>query len=134
MSWLQKAAVALAMAFHGKQALATVGTVAAAGVTASQLGRDPVPWLIGAAAVTVVYAYKRPLSREHALANAVISIFLGGIGAPWAAAVLSVYTGPVIANDWILAGVLSSGWPWLVPLAMGIVRSRAKAMEAGNGQ
>jgi hypothetical protein len=130
----EKIALALAMAFHGKQALATVGTVAAAGVTASQLGRDPVPWLIGAAAVTVVYAYKRPMTREHALANAVISIFLGGIGAPWVAAVLAMYSSPVFANDWVLAGVLGAGWPWLVPLAMGIIRSRAKAMEAGDGK
>lgn len=134
MSIWQKCLLALSLAFHGKNALATGGTVLAAGVTASQLGRDPIPWLIGAAAVTVVYAYKRPTSREHALANAVISIFLGGIGAPWVATVLAVYTPPVFANDWVLAGVLGAGWPWLVPLAMGIVRSRAKALEAGNGQ
>lgn len=134
MNWWHKFMLALSLAFHGKNALATGGTVLAAGVTASQLGRDPIPWLIGAAAVTVVYAYKRPTSREHALANAVISIFLGGIGAPWAATIVALYASPVFANDWVLAGVMGAGWPWLVPLALGIVRSRAKALEGSNGQ
>ena len=127
MSVWAKIMTALALALHGKQALATVGTVAAAGVTAAQLGRDPVPWLIGAAACTVVYAYRKPVTREHALANSVISIFLGGIGAPYAAVVLSQYVNPVLANDWVLAGVMGAGWPWLMPLAMGIVRRRAEA-------
>jgi hypothetical protein len=126
-------AVVLAAGLTGKNALATSATALTAAATASQLGRDPIPWLIGAAAVTVVYAYKKPTTREHALANAVISVFLGGIGAPYVATILSRYIDPVFANDWILAGVLGAGWPWLVPIALGVVQRRADKMGEGRG-
>jgi hypothetical protein len=121
-------AVVLAAGLTGKNALATSATAITAAATAAQLGRDPVPWLIGAAAVTVVYAYKKPATREHALANAVISVFLGGIGAPYVATILSRYIDPVFANDWILAGVLGAGWPWLVPVALAFVQRRSERM------
>lgn len=117
--------IGLTALFGSKAAWATTTGVLAA-TTATQFGRDPVPWLIGAAAVTVVYAYRKPATREHALANGVISVFLGGIGAPWMGVVMSRYIDPVFANDWILAGVLGAGWPWLVPVAMSIVQRRAQ--------
>lgn len=116
MSWLTKLALALALATSGKQALATAGTVVAAGVTAAQLGIDPLPWVIGAAGSTVVYAYRKPASRAHALANGVVSVFLGGVGAPYAGVLVSHYADPVLANPYMLAGVLSVAWPWAAPV------------------
>lgn len=116
MTWLQRIAVALALATSGKQALATAGTVAAAGVTAAQLGMDPLPWVIGSAGATVVYAYRSPATRVHALANGVVSVFLGGVGAPYAATLIAHYADPVLANPYVLAGVLSVAWPWAAPV------------------
>jgi hypothetical protein len=124
MTWIEKTAFALALACTGKQALATAGTVAAAGVTAAQLGMDPLPWVIGAAGSTVVYAYRSPATRAHALANGVVSVFLGGVGAPYAATLVAHYANPVLANQYVLAGVLSVAWPWAAP----VVWRRAVAM------
>lgn len=116
MTWLQKILAACALATTGKQALATAGTVAAAGVTAAQLGADPLPWVIGAMGSTVVYAYRKPATRAHALANGVVSVFLGGVGAPYAGTLVAHYLDPVLANPYVLAGVLSVAWPWAAPV------------------
>jgi hypothetical protein len=124
MEWMHKIAIALAMATTGKQAMATVGTVAAASVTAAQLGVDPIPWVIGAAGSTVVYAYRKPATRAHALANGVVCIFLGGVGAPWAGTLVSYYLNPLLANPYVLAGVMSVSWPWAAP----VIWAKAVAM------
>ena len=121
---MHKIAIAAAMAVTGKNALATVGTVAAASVTAGHLGVDPMPWVIGAAGSTVVYAYRKPATRAHALANGVVCIFLGGIGAPWAGTLVSHYLDPVLANPYVLAGVMSVSWPWAAP----VIWSKAVAL------
>lgn len=134
MSWLQKAAIALALACSGKQALATVGTVAAAGVTAAQLGMDPLPWVIGAAGGTVVYAYRSPATRAHALANGVVSVFLGGVGAPYGAALVAHYADPILANPYVLAGILSVSWPWAAPVVWGKAVAMFEALfKPANG-
>jgi len=119
MKWVEKAAIALAIACSGKQALATAGTVAAAGVTAAHLGMDPLPWVIGAAGGTVVYAYRSPATRAHALANGIVSVFLGGVGAPYGATLVGHYVDPILANPYVLAGVLSVAWPWAAPIMWG---------------
>jgi len=125
MTFRKRLIVGLTALFGSKVAWATTTGVVAA-TTATQFGRDPVPWLIGAAAVTVVYAYRKPATREHALANGVISVFLGGIGAPWMGSVLSFYINPLFANDWLLAGILGAGWPWLVPVGLSLIQRRAE--------
>ncbi len=116
MTLWHRLGMALALACTGKQALATGATIAAAGVTAAQMGADPLPWVIGAAGSTVVYAYRKPATRELALANGVVSVFLGGIGAPFAGTVLAHYVSPIWANEYVLAGVLSVAWPWAAPV------------------
>lgn len=122
-----------AFAGHKTAWAATVGVVAggAAQVTATQIGRDPVPWVIGAMAVTIVYAYKKPETREKALANGVVSVFLGGVGAPYMGQILARYIDPVYANDWVLAGVMGAGWPWLLPIALALIQRRGERF--GNG-
>lgn len=131
MTLWNRALVIMTAVFGSKVAWATT-TAGVAAATAAQFGRDPVPWLIGAAAVTVVYAYRKPATREHALANGVISVFLGGIGAPWTGAIMSRYVDPVFANDWLLAGILGAGWPWLVPIALSLVKRRAEKIGGTN--
>lgn len=133
MKWKKKLSVALAALF-GHKAVWAAMTGSIAGVTASQLGRDPVPWLIGAAAVTVVYAKARPVDKANAVANGVISVFLGGVGAPFLGFHLVrwewVEQTPI--NDWVLAGILGAGWPWLVPIALDLFKRRAG--RAADGQ
>jgi hypothetical protein len=116
MKILKKISLALLLATTGKQALATVATVATAAATASHFNVDPIPWVIGAAGGTVVYAYRTAASRAHALANGLISVFLGGVGAPYAAVAVSHYIDPVLANPYLMAGVLSATWPWAAPV------------------
>mgnify|MGYP003516154363 FL=1 len=133
MTWKKRIAVTLAALFSSKAAWATTAGGAAA-VTASQLGRDPVPWLIGAAAVTVVYAYFRPADKPKAVANGVISVFLGGVGAPFTGAYLVKWEWiePAQINEWALAFVLGAGWPWLVPIALDLFKRRAGRAADGN--
>lgn len=126
MSW-RKIVAAAALLATSKNAAAAVAAGVAAGVSASTFGRDPVPWVLGAAAATVVYAYRRPETRAHALANGVISVFLGGVGAPYTGSILTRYIDPVFANDWVLAGILGAGWPWLAPLALSFIKRKSEA-------
>ena len=127
MKWKKSILLGLTMLFSSKGAWAAT-TATAAAVTASQMGRDPIPWLIGAGAVTVVYAYFRPADKAKAVANGVISVFLGGVGAPllgaWLVSQELVAHTPI--NDWFLAGILGAGWPWLVPIALDLIRRRTK--------
>lgn len=115
MKLWKKITLAVSLAITGKNAMATGATVATAAFTASHLGADPVPWIIGAAGSTVVYAYRKPATKAHALANGVICIFLGGIGAPFVGQLLAHYFGEIWANEYVLAGVLSAAWPWAAP-------------------
>jgi MFS family permease len=125
VKWKTRITVLLTALFGHKLAwAATTGVIA--GVTASQIGRDPVPWIVGAMAVTVVYAYKKPDNREKALANGMVSVFLGGIGAPYSGQILSQYVSPVYANDWVLAGILGAGWPWLLPIALSFIKRKSE--------
>jgi MFS family permease len=108
--------VGTALLFTGKQAAAMAATTVAAAVTAVQIGADPIPWAIGAAASTVVYAYRTPATRSQALANGVICIFIGGVCAPWVGRIISEYHGAVWSNDYVLAGFMAAVWPWAAPI------------------
>lgn len=132
MTLWRKFLVGLGIAFTGKNAIASVATVGAAGVTALQLGADPVPWALGAFGATVVYAYRKPSTRTIALVNGGISVVIGGIAAPWAAAIAGHYLGPVWANDYVMAFGLSAAWPWLVPIVMNIVNQRGQGVANGR--
>lgn len=133
MRWKKKLALAATALFSHKAAFATV-TAGTAATTAHQLGHDPIPWLIGAAAVTVVYAYFRPSDKPKAVANGVISVFLGGVGAPFAGAYLVKWgwVEPAPINEWALAFVLGAGWPWLVPVALDLFKRRAGRAADGR--
>ena len=122
MTWVKKVGLAIAVALHGKNALATGATVVAAGVTAAQIGADPWPWVIGAMGSTVVYAHKRGATTVHSLSNGVVSVFMGGVGAPYAGTLLAQYFNPVFANTYVLAGVMSAAWPWALPFAWELAR------------
>lgn len=116
MTTIFRLSAAILALFHSNGVLAgTIATVAA-GLTASQAGIDPMPWVIGALGATVVYAYRQPLSRQQALADGVICIFIGGVVAPWAGALIAQEYGRAWSNHYVLAGVMSVAWPWAVPV------------------
>jgi hypothetical protein len=119
MSW-KKWTAALLFAFTGKNAAAAVTAAAVAGVTADGLGFNPVLWALGAFGASGVYAYRKPATRSHALFNGGVSVLMGGMVAPWAAAALGHYTDPVLGNEYVMALALSCAWPWLVPAAFGL--------------
>lgn len=94
---------------------ATAVTVTA-GATAIAIGIDPIPWVIGSAGATVIYAYRPPDTRAKVLANTVVCIFLGGVVAPWASPLVATYFGAAWSNQYVLAGALSVAWPWAGPV------------------
>ena len=125
--------IAILLFMSGKHAGAAVGATAAAGAFAVGSGMDPWPWIIGGMGCTVVYAYKPPQTRAIALANAMVSLFAGGIGAPFAAKLLHSYGAGDWANVYVLAFLLAAGWPWLAPVVFDKARSVIAAFGFGKG-
>jgi len=111
----KNAALAATLAITAKKALAVGATAVAAGMTAATMGIDPWPWVISAGGATVAYSYLNPDSRKKALSNGLISVFLGGLAAPWAGALIELKVGAEWANQYVLAGLFSAGWPWAAP-------------------
>lgn len=113
--WVLTLLVALAAP---KTWAAGAATAATAGVAATAAGIDPWPWVIGGFGAAVVYVKRPATSKPDAVINALISIAIGGLISPWAAAGVAEYVSPRLANNYALALVLSSLWPWLVPVAL----------------
>ncbi len=118
MSKSRQLILAVLLALNAKNVTAATLTAATAGATAAQLGADPWPWIVGSAGAAIAFLMRAPTTRQVAIAHGAISILCGGLGAPFAASILSHYVNPVWANDLVLAAVLSIGWPFFVPLAM----------------
>lgn len=133
MTWAKNILLALSLLATGKHASAAVAAGVAAGVTALQVGSDPLPWVIGAAGSTVVYAYRKPATRAHAVANGVVCVFLGGVVAPWAGTLLAFYMGALWANEYVLAGALSVAWPWATPVVWGKAVAMFNALVTSKG-
>lgn len=118
MTFWKKFTVTLALVASSKTASA-VGASGAAVAAAAYLGLDWLPWAVGAAGSTVVYAYKPPSTRPKALANGVISVFLGGVGGPASVDAAAGY----FQAEWLssfsmvlfASGVLAVAWPWAAP-------------------
>ena len=70
----------------------------------------------------IIYVYRKESGRGKVIANSIISIFCGGVVAPWAGGLIAFYFGQRWANDYVLAGVISMGWPWLLPIVWGKVQ------------
>ena len=117
MTLWQKIALVFAVGLTGKNAIAAATTGAVAGVVAVSTGADPLPWAIGAFGAAVVYAYRRPTDRAKAPVNFGLSVPIGGMVAPWAAAATRHQFGEVWGNDYVMALVMSAAWPWLIPAA-----------------
>ena len=99
-----------------------LGSITAA-ATAISVGADPLAWVIGAVGATVTYAYKKPHTRMKALSNGLISICFGGIVAPFIGTLVAVKIGSEWANNYVFAFVLSSVWPWVMPILLNSLKS-----------
>lgn len=119
MSFWKKLTVTMAIMGSSKT-VSAAGASSAAVATAAYLGLDWLPWAVGAAGSTVVYAYKPPSTRAKALANGVISVFLGGVGGPALVDVASNYFEVAWLSNFstvlLASGVLAVAWPWAAPV------------------
>ena len=106
---------------------AAASTALAAGATATLVGADPWPWIIGGFGAAVVYVKRPPTTRPDAIVNAAISICMGGIVAPLAAVAVGEYINPKLADGYVMALVLSCLWPWIVPLALKKIQEKTNA-------
>lgn len=120
MRLIKKISVVIAVGLGGKNALAAATSGVVAGAVAVSTGADPLPWALGAFGAAVVYAYRRPDDRAKALVNFGISVLIGGLVAPWAAAATRDNFGHVWGNDYVMAFVMSAAWPWLIPAAFSL--------------
>lgn len=102
---------------------AGAATAATAGVAATAAGIDPWPWVIGGFGAAIVFVKRPSLTKADAIINAMISVMIGGIISPWAAAGVAFYVTPNLANSYALAFILSSLWPWLVPIATAKIKA-----------
>lgn len=130
MTWKRKAAVGAIMGLTGKQAIAAAVTVGATAIGAAAVGQDPILWGLGAFGGAVAYAHKRTAPKMVSLSNFGVSLLLGGMGSTAIANQIAVYaeasgekTGLVPfllsmgSSPYLLALVLPSAWPIVVPFA-----------------
>lgn len=128
MKALRSLFVAAAAVLWSSKGWAAAATAVTAGATAVATGVDPWPWVIGGFGAAIVYVKKPSSSRPDALINSMISVMIGGIVSPLAAAAVSEYLSPKLANQYALAFILSSIWPWLVPALM----TKIKSIDVSN--
>lgn len=95
------------------------GQAVAAGTAASVLGKaDPWVWIIGGFGAAVVYVKNPPISRPEALINSLISVMIGGLIAPPIAIYCASHYDQSLASPYPFAFVLSSFWPWVLPVVV----------------
>lgn len=98
--------------------VAAVATAATATATSAVLGNNVWPWAIGGFGAAIVYFKKHTIGPVDVVVNSIISIAVGGFVAPLAASVLAYYTSPALNNPYAMAFVLSTLWPFVVPICM----------------
>lgn len=122
---MKKRLLALALLARWESSVAaTIG--GAAGVTAGLTGQDPWTWIIGGFGAAVVYVKRPAKSRWDAIINSLISVCIAGLVAPSLAAYLAVKVDKALGNPHPVAFILSSAWPWLIPLAMRKLKKETK--------
>jgi hypothetical protein len=122
-----KKIITICAAILGGKNAAAASTALAAGATATLVGADPWPWVIGGFGAAVVYVKRPPTTRPDAIVNAAISICMGGIVAPLAAVAVGEYVNPKLADSYVMAFVLACLWPWIVPLLLKKIQEKTNA-------
>ena len=113
---------ATTLAAHKGWAAAAL-TAVAASATSAVLGDNVWPWAIGGFGAAIVYFKKQGSGPVDVAVNSLISIAIGGFIAPLAAAMLAFYTSPKLNNPYALAFILSSIWPFVIPICSQLLGS-----------
>lgn len=113
---------------------AGVGTAVTASVTASVLGDNVWPWAIGGFGAAIVFFKKQTSGPVDVIVNSIISIAVGGFVAPVAAGVLAHYTAPQLNNPYAMSFVLSSMWPFVVPICVQLLGSFRGVIARDKGE
>ena len=109
-------------------------------LVAAGIGLDLWPFVIGAIGATVVIAAQQPRTRQLTWIHSVVSVFLGGVGGPFASSIASLFLTkyldlPSVDNQLtqlMCAGILSAGWPWFGPFVWDQIKKRGDAAGAKN--
>lgn len=119
-----RALAAIAALLTANKVWAGASTFAAVvGATAAgACGSDPLPWCISGAGATIVHLKSAPTTRGVTLANAMISVALGGLGAVPLAEVMAAKVHLGLGSSYLWAFILSAFWP----TALRLVKTRAK--------
>lgn len=115
-------------------AKAVAATTAVAGATAGMAGLDPLAFVFAALGAMVVIVKFPAVTRMHGMTNAVISVCIGGLGAPTVADFLSLKT-DLYFNALFVAFVMSALWPVAASAAQQVwpaLRGRLEKMIGGN--
>lgn len=107
-------------------AAATIGGVA--GLSAGMTGQDPWTWVIGGFGAAVVFVKRPAPSKLDAVVNSMISVCVAGLVSPSLALYVANHVDPALGNPHPIAFILSSLWPWLMPIAL----SKLKKFKSEN--
>jgi hypothetical protein len=122
---MKKRLLALALLARWEaSAAATIG--GAAGITAGLTGQDPWTWVIGGFGAAVVYVKRPAKSRWDAIVNSGVSVGIAGLVSPTVALYLASHVDKSLGNPHPIAFILSSAWPWLIPIAMRKLKKETK--------
>ncbi len=115
---MKKILLLLGALFSQKSIAGTAITTTASAFSAWVLGFDIWPWVIGALGASIAQVYKPPETRMKALANSAISVFVGGVIAPFLASSVWLLNNFKDNNNAIyaMAFILSTIWPWVIPV------------------
>lgn len=122
---MKKRLLALALLTRWESGAAATLVGGAAGITAGLTGFDPWTWVIGGFGAAIVYVKKPATSKLDAVINSIISVGIGGLISPTAAILLATHVDKSLGNPHPIAFILSSGWPWLISIAV----EKIKAIE-----
>ena len=96
-------------------------------ILSATLGFDPFVWIIGAFGASIVLVKTEHKSKADDIINAIISVCLAGLVAPWLAQAASEYFSEKVANQglvYALAFILSAAWPALIRIGLPVLRKK----------
>ena len=108
MTLKRKLLVLFAYAAASKHAIAASGATA---VTAAMMSNDWITWAVSGVGA-VAYRLRNPeVKKVVAVSNSIISVFLGGLGAPWIVSI--VIPGASQPPLYLAAFLVSLLWPYM---------------------
>lgn len=122
-----KRLIPLSIVIFSSPSKAAISFGVTASVISASLGFDPFTWIIGGFGAAIVLVKTEHHSQGEDIVNAIISILLAGLVAPWLSTASSEYVSSKIANDMLpyaLAFMLSAAWPAIIKIGLPILRKK----------